>query len=332
MFQYRSAANYIASLGVEKPIHIGETGWATVSNSLYGSSGSHAADEYKQKVFYDHMRAWTNKAGMSCFYFEAFNEKWKDQHNQQGSENHFGMINLQSEAKYVWWDLVDQGVFDGLIRGGLPITKTYGGIADSLISEILAPPMESEVGSLTITTKNENREAGQLVIEKTFIIINESKFPDAFNSLTYPSAKLKLNAWDGTCAIGLSKKGIIEIKTASGGWWGGALEMSEGVGENLSSFKTGTLHFDIKGDTKSAFNIGFQSGSFGAGTQTNNFVTFSPTGKYTLAPEWKSYAIPVSEMDKGANFSDITSLIHFRGAGELDGKSIQIKNIFYTQN
>jgi hypothetical protein len=27
--------NYMKSLGVEKPIHIGETGWATVSNEMY---------------------------------------------------------------------------------------------------------------------------------------------------------------------------------------------------------------------------------------------------------------------------------------------------------
>jgi hypothetical protein len=33
--QYKSVANYMKSLGVEKPIHIGETGWATVSNEMY---------------------------------------------------------------------------------------------------------------------------------------------------------------------------------------------------------------------------------------------------------------------------------------------------------
>ena len=32
--QYDSVANYMKSLGVKKPIHIGETGWATFSNGL----------------------------------------------------------------------------------------------------------------------------------------------------------------------------------------------------------------------------------------------------------------------------------------------------------
>ena len=39
-------------MGIDKPIHIGETGWATVSNGFYGAEGSQAADEYKSKKYY----------------------------------------------------------------------------------------------------------------------------------------------------------------------------------------------------------------------------------------------------------------------------------------
>ena len=53
------------------------------------------------------MRDWTNKDSISCFYFEAFDENWKDAGNPGGSENHFGLINLQGQAKYAIWDLVD---------------------------------------------------------------------------------------------------------------------------------------------------------------------------------------------------------------------------------
>lgn len=125
--QYKSVSNYVKSLGIKKPIHIGETGWATVSNEHYGDNGSKATDEYKAAQFYKNIRAFTNKAGITCFYFEAFDENWKDAANPLGSENHFGLINLQSEAKYVLWDLVDKGVFKGLTRNGKPITKTYNG-------------------------------------------------------------------------------------------------------------------------------------------------------------------------------------------------------------
>jgi exo-beta-1,3-glucanase (GH17 family) len=138
--QYDSVKRYLDSLGIEKPIHIGETGWASLSNEHYGNTGSKATDEYKSAMFYKLIREWTNKAGISCFYFEAFDEQWKDDKNELGSENHFGLITLQSEAKYALWDAVDKGIFKGLTRNGKPITKTYNGNMDSLWKEIKLPP------------------------------------------------------------------------------------------------------------------------------------------------------------------------------------------------
>jgi exo-beta-1,3-glucanase (GH17 family) len=138
--QYDSVKQYLKSIGVTKPIHIGETGWADHSNEFYGNNGSKATDEYKAAVFYKQMRAWTNKAGISCFYFEAFDEQWKDAKNPEGSENHFGLINLQGQAKYVLWDLVDKGVFKGLKRDGQPISKTFNGNSALMWKEIQAPP------------------------------------------------------------------------------------------------------------------------------------------------------------------------------------------------
>lgn len=137
--QYQSAKDYIQSLGIEKDIHIGETGWASKTNELYGAEGSRASDEYKQKLYYDHMREWTNSTGLSCFYFEIFNEQWKDSSNPLGSENHFGLITLKGEAKYALWDLVDQGVFEGMMRNGYPITKTFNGDKNALMETVLPP-------------------------------------------------------------------------------------------------------------------------------------------------------------------------------------------------
>ena len=139
MTQYNSVKAYMKSLNIDKPVHIGETGWATASNSLYGPEGSKATDEYKEALYYKHMRDWTNADGISCFYFEGFDEQWKDAANPGGSENHFGLINLKSQAKYAIWDLVDEGVFDGLTRDGKPITKTFDGDKEALMKEVLVP-------------------------------------------------------------------------------------------------------------------------------------------------------------------------------------------------
>ena len=140
--QYDSVANYVKSLGTKKPIHIGETGWASFSNGLYGNKGSKATDEYKEALFYWHMREWTAKAGISCFYFEAFDEVWKDAPNPKGSENHFGLFTIDGKAKYALWNLVDEGVFDGLGRNKNSITKTYNGNKDSLLLEVHVPPFK----------------------------------------------------------------------------------------------------------------------------------------------------------------------------------------------
>ena len=143
--QYQNTLAYMQGLGLDKPIHVGETGWASASNSLYGPNGSHATDEYKEALYYQLIREWSNKEGISCFYFEAFDEIWKDAENPGGSENHFGLFTVDGQAKYVLWDKVDEGVFEGLGRNGKPVLKTYNGRKEALLPEVLLPPVKKEV-------------------------------------------------------------------------------------------------------------------------------------------------------------------------------------------
>jgi len=142
--QYNSVKAYLDSVGVEKPVHIGETGWASVSRGLYGPNGSFAADEVKQALYYKKMRAWTDSAGISCFYFEAFDEPWKDPNHEEGSENNFGLITLNGQAKYAIWSLVDQGIFEGLMRNGNTITKSFGGDSMAVKATVLVPKTMNE--------------------------------------------------------------------------------------------------------------------------------------------------------------------------------------------
>ncbi|TBN04030.1 glycosyl hydrolase family 17 [Hyunsoonleella flava] len=140
MTQTSNVKKYMESLGVDKPIHIGETGWASFSSGHYGTNGSKACDEYKEALYYQHMRDWTNEAGMSCFYFEGFDEPWKGGPNTGNSEKHFGLFTVDGKAKYVLWDEVDKGTFEGLTRNGNPITKTYGGDKEALMKDVEVPP------------------------------------------------------------------------------------------------------------------------------------------------------------------------------------------------
>lgn len=137
--QYQQVVNYVHRIDPNKPVHIGETGWASLSDGLYGPEGSRAADEYKQALFYRGMREWTQSAGISCFYFEAFDEPWKSAANPTDSENHFGLFTVEGEAKYALWPLVEEGVFDGLTRGGKAIQPTYSGERALLDRHVLNP-------------------------------------------------------------------------------------------------------------------------------------------------------------------------------------------------
>ena len=138
--QYNTVKNYVKSINPSKPVHIGETGWASSSDGFYGNEGSRASDEYKQALYYNAMREWTNKEGISCFYFEAFDEPWKDSENALGSENHFGLFTVDGKAKYALWSSVDQEIFTGLGRNGVTISKTFEGNPDEIMKTVSTPP------------------------------------------------------------------------------------------------------------------------------------------------------------------------------------------------
>lgn len=142
--QYESVKAYMESLGVDKPIHIGETGWASFSDGYYGPNGSKACDEYKEAVYYQHMRDWTNDAEMSCFYFEGFDEPWKGGPNPGNSEKHFGLFTVDGKAKYALWGEVDKGTLKDLTRNGNPITKTFNGDKEEMMKTVLVPPTKVE--------------------------------------------------------------------------------------------------------------------------------------------------------------------------------------------
>ncbi len=143
--QYQSVMAYMKRLGIYKPVHIGESGWASQSNELYGNEGSRATDEFKEGLYYQLMRTWTRKNKIACFYFEAFDEIWKDAANPGGSENHFGLLTLNGRAKYAIWDLVDQDVFKGLYRDGNPVLKTWNGREEDLLNEVKLPPLKMQL-------------------------------------------------------------------------------------------------------------------------------------------------------------------------------------------
>jgi exo-beta-1,3-glucanase (GH17 family) len=139
--QFNSVKEYVHKIDPSKEVHIGETGWSSVASDLYGYGGTEAADEYKLGLYYQMISDICYSMSITCFYFSAFNEPWKDSTNENGSENHFGLFTVDGKAKYPLWEQVDNGVFDNLTRGGNPIVKTYNGNFEALLNDSNIPPI-----------------------------------------------------------------------------------------------------------------------------------------------------------------------------------------------
>lgn len=316
--QYAAAQAYMLKLGINKPIHIGETGWATVGSpggEDFSPSGSAAADEYKQKAAYDALRAWSNEFGASVFFFEAFDEQWKagTENPATHPEKHFGLINMQGEAKFVLWDLVDAGAFDGLERGGLQITKTYGGNVATMMDDVFVPPAAPVVDEAVV---------GE------FIVLGTALFQDA---VAY--------AWDSpeTAWAGIDNDtGVLTVATdpqiaASWGWGAGV-----GIPDATSNLSTSTqITFEIKGDAGFGFYLGFQTT---AGAGTNHWIRFN-AGSYVLTDQWAKYTIDLSDFSDFASGNleavnspfTIADIYETSGGSEPTLSTIEVRNISWLE-
>ena len=72
-------------------------GWATTA-SEFGAR----ANEASQTRYYHEIREWAEKANMTVFFFEAFDEPWKgDPDNPLGAEKHWGIFFVDRTPKQV---------------------------------------------------------------------------------------------------------------------------------------------------------------------------------------------------------------------------------------
>ena len=144
--QYEAVKDYLASLNIQKPIHIGETGWASVSKGIYGANGSHAADEYKQALYYKKINQWSKENNVTTVYFSAFDEPWKDPSGPSATENNFGLFTVDGKAKYALWEDVERGVFDGLSReeNGQEVIRSFDGEKEAVWATVLTPKTKAQ--------------------------------------------------------------------------------------------------------------------------------------------------------------------------------------------
>ena len=235
--------------------------------------------------------------GITCFFFEAFDEVWKDQANPTRSENHFGLFTLEGHSKYALWEAVDAGNYAGLTRNGNPIKKCHQGNVKAMMHGVLPPPTQEDLGIYEITKINPTRKLGEKVTEQAYIISH-----NAFNQPSgHPSNPLKLNVWEGTCQLKISEKGVIILQSGTSAWWGAGIEIQgNGLGKNLSLFESGKLHFDIKGTIKSSFNLGFDIPN-------------------SLNEDWQHMIFNIKDLNVQGNLENVTTPIYIMDTDQFNG-------------
>lgn len=92
----------VANQYPDKPVIITEAGWATKSNGRGIDAWN--VNETFQKIYYERLMAWTQKAGILTFFFEAFDEDWKGSPDPLEPEKHWGLFNADRTPKRVFSD------------------------------------------------------------------------------------------------------------------------------------------------------------------------------------------------------------------------------------
>lgn len=94
----------VAQLYPDKPVVITEAGWATNSNGR--GIEPHNTSEDLQAVYLRDLLEWTDREGILCFVFEAFDEPWKGSPDPLEPEKHWGLYKVSRQAKQAMLDWV----------------------------------------------------------------------------------------------------------------------------------------------------------------------------------------------------------------------------------
>jgi len=233
--QYATARSHLDARGLSAmPIVIGETGW----NAVDLGTLRFRAHPVNQKMYLDRLAAWATEGRSgsgpkAIFYFEAFDEPWK-----QGDDK-WGLFNAQREARYA---------IQGLGTCGTTWTCEAGTYTAASAAYYADAVPNAAIGATKYTLYSE------AAVGPNDLVPTGLRW-DAFDGTTaaYPEVSSTAAPNDGSKSIEITPN------PASFGW-GLLYQSPSATTANLSAYAaTGTLNFSVRTTYAGKIEIGISS-------------------------------------------------------------------------
>jgi exo-beta-1,3-glucanase (GH17 family) len=283
--QYQEARSYLDSKGLSYiPIIIGETGW----NAVDVGRQFFRAHPVNQKMYLDRLTAWAaeGRAGAGpkqVFYFEAFDEPWK-----QGDDK-WGLFNKDRQARYAVQALNAEGATFGSATWVYePVNPAQDSNSDGVYTDADAVYFKLPVVNAAVTANK------------------YTLYSDApLGASEVRAAGLRWDAFDGNTAAFPEITGIygpgdadrsLEITPRPAGFgWGLLRQSPTAVTENLSGFAaSGRLNFQISTTYPGKIEIGISTDTQDREPQEAYLQIQPGDFGYCNTGAWCSVSIPLS--------------------------------------
>ncbi len=252
-FEYAAVRTHVDSLGLAAmPIVIGETGWQADPAMV-----PFRAHPVNQKMYVNRMNAWQASGGgpRTIFYFEAFDEPWKE------ADDKWGLFNVKREARYVVQDLYPRAIWE-------PGDYT---LADAAYVTPIA--IRTVVSAQRYTLL-----AGTATPGEARPVLDAWKTRDG---------RASIRRSKGGTGIEISPR------LANRGW-GINFPVPKNQADDLSAFAAGTLNFRIRTTTPGPLKIGFLVGSATEGSALSaSMPLVSGEFGYVSDGAWREVSIPI---------------------------------------
>ena len=255
----------------EFPMVIGETGW-TARDAGGGPVLNFRAHPVNQKMYFDALQAWaaegrrTAHGPKAMFYFQAFDEAWK-----QGDDG-WGLFNKDRQARYT---------VQGLGTCGVTWVCEAGNYSASDALSWVAPTVAAAV------------TASRYTLYAEAVVAGEARATglrwDPFALTSYRDDTSTAAPGDGSTSFEVTPNPV-------NFGWGLFLYSGAGVTENLSAYATaGRLNFSVKSDSyPGKIEVGISTDTEGRDIQ-EAFVQIGPGDYgYCNTNNWCQVSIPVS--------------------------------------